>query len=297
LGLSIAKQIVMRLGGEIGFFDAKGGGTVFFVDLPRLAVEADTPSAHARPRLLICDDDPMVAKSFSLRLELDGFSSDVVTTGRAAIERASATEYAAILVDLRLPDCDGITLIQQLRAQPQTRDTPIIVVSGDLARGKDDSRAAGLDVLDWFPKPVNISRLAQVLDRAAARAAIQRPRILHVDEDPAVLRVVAESLGPMADIVSAQSADAARRALLSNHFDLAVLDIALTSGSGLDLLPDLRNREGDPIPLIVFSPKDIKPDYARRARAPLTDSSEAIDGLVTMLRKRLRNDGVHRAEH
>jgi DNA-binding response OmpR family regulator len=112
-----------------------------------------------------------------------------------------------------------------------------------------------------------------------------------------VLRVVAESLGPTADMVSVQSADAARRALLSNHFDLAVLDIAPTSGSGLDLLPDLRNRESDPIPLIVFSPKDVKPDYARPARALLTDSSAAIDGLVTMLRKRLRNHGVHRTEH
>jgi len=150
-----------------------------------------------------------------------------------------------------------------------------------------------------------ITRVARAFDRvaagvreqAAARAAIQCPRILHVDEDPAVLRVVAESLGPMTDIVSVQSADAARRALLSNHFDLAVLDIALASGSSLDLLPDLRNREGDPIPLIVFSPKDVTSDYARRTRAPLTDSSAAIDGLVTMLRKRLRNHGVHRTEH
>jgi PAS domain S-box-containing protein len=190
LGLSIAKQIVLRLGGEIGFADAPGGGTVFFVELPRLdpepgihaGRESSNNFANVRPRLLICDDDAAVARSFSLRLEVDGFSADVAPTGREAIERTATTRYAAILVDLQLPDCDGISLIQQLRAQPQTRDTPIIVVSGDPHRGREDTRTLGLDVLDWFQKPININRLAQMLDRISARAVAQRPPVLHVDE-------------------------------------------------------------------------------------------------------------------
>jgi PAS domain S-box-containing protein len=292
LGLSIAKQIVVRLGGEIGFFDAEGGGTTFFVDLPKLDPEADaasdrsaTTATQGRPLLLICDDDPAVAKSFALRLELDGFDSEIVSTGCAALERSASTKYAGILVDLTLPDCDGIALIQQLRAQPQTRDTPIMVVSGDLSRGRADCRAAGLDVLDWFQKPVNINRLAQALDRVAARASTRRPRVLHVDEDPGVLHIVAEALAPLAEIVSVGSAEAARRALVTDHFDLAVVDIAQTGKSGVDLLPDLRDRDGDAIPVIVFSPKDA----AGTQPAPLNNSPAAIDGLVKMLRRRLRD--------
>jgi CheY-like chemotaxis protein/two-component sensor histidine kinase len=305
LGLSIAKQIVLRLGGEIGFADAPGGGTVFFVTLPVIGAgvgasingELKNGFAGAGPRLLICDDDSAGATAFSHRLEGDGFTTDIAPTGREAIERAASTPYAAILLDLKLPDCDGISLIQQLRSQTQTHDTPILVMSGHVNGDHRDTRAFGLDVLDWFQKPVNINRLAQMLVRISACDVPARPRVLHADKDPADLQIVSQTLAPLADVVSVDSVEAARHALNSGHFDLAVVDIALISESNRDLLRDLHDSDGAPIPVIVFSPQGANAACAERAHASLSDSPASLDGFVAMLQKRLQGKNPRPKEH
>lgn len=287
LGLSIVKQIVGRLNGEVGFEDAAGGGTIFHVDLPIWKLPADGEfsrrSGPSHTRLLICEDDPPAANLLAEQLAKAGYTSDIATTGVEAIERATAVRYAAILIDLQLPDCNGISLIQQLRAQPQNRDTQIVVAPADPDRGRGDIRSSILDVLDWIQKPVDIDRLARLLDRPVVRNA-SRPRILHVD-DPDELHVVRRALSAAADWVSVGSIDAARRALATDRFDLVVVDIALAGGSGLDLLPDLRDSEGRAIPVIVLSEPGANPTCAAQVQAALTKSHASIDQLVATLRR------------
>jgi PAS domain S-box-containing protein len=255
LGLSIAKQIVTRLGGEIGFTDAPGGGTIFFVVLPRMqpTAAADVKPTADRTRILICDDDMQAAHAFLAQLEANGFTADITLNGREAMERASSTRYDAILLDSWLPDCDGISLILQLRAQPQSHDTPILMMSDDADFGRD-LRTLGLDVLESLHKPVHADSLARSLQRVCAQRPTQRPRILHIDADPAISESVGRLFNNTAEIVSVPSVDAARRALASNRFDLAVLAIALTSGAGLELLSNLRDSTGDTIPIVLLSP-------------------------------------------
>ena len=87
----------------------------------------------------------------------------------------------------------------------------------------------------------------------AASRPRARPCILHVDDDRDVLALVARELGPMADVISADSVETALRILAGRQVDLVVLDIGLGQDSGLDLLPDLRDRAGNMIPVIIFS--------------------------------------------
>ena len=293
LGLSIVKQIVTRLDGEVGFNDAPTGGTIFYADLPRwkppVGGEFSPGPGQSHARLLICDDYPPAANLLAGQLGNVGFICDIATTGAEAAERAATAHYAAILIDLQLPDCDGISLIQQLRAQPQNQDTPIVVVSADPDRGRDDTRSTSLDVLDWFQKPVDIDRLARLINRPVAGDAGPRPRILHVDDDPVVLRAIRRSLSDAADWVSVESIDAARRALAVYHFDLAIIDIALAAGSGLDLLPDLQDSEGNAIPVIVLSAQGANPTCAAQVQAALTKSHASIDQLVATLRRRVES--------
>jgi DNA-binding NtrC family response regulator len=111
-----------------------------------------------------------------------------------------------------------------------------------------------------------------------------RARILHVDDDRDVLHVVAETLRRDAEVVSASSISAARRALAAGHFDLAVLDLSLADGFGLDLLAELFGPDGKPIPVVVFSAQDANPLIAARVAAVLTKSRTSIDKLVEILR-------------
>ncbi len=287
LGLSIVKQIVDRLSGEVGFADAPGGGTIFHVQLPcwdhvaNLAVDRDAKPDAAR--VLLCEDDLDTALTLREQLRQVGFATDFAYSVGDALTRAVATQYRAVLVDIHLPDGDGISLIVRLRELPQYRDTPILVVSADTSRGRDDLRSSKLNILDWLNKPVDIDRLMRMLAKSVVHDANRRPRILHVDEDNAVARALSE----IADVVTVNSIDAARRALKAGDFDLAVLDVALAKGASPDLLPELRDSRGNVIPVVVFSAKGADLAADAQERATLAKSHSSIDSLVATVRDRL----------
>jgi PAS domain S-box-containing protein len=288
LGLSIVQQIMVRLGGEVGLEPAPGGGTTFHVELPCWdhieLLETERLGRAGNALILLCEDDPDAAAVLSGRLRAAGFPTDVACTAEEAVKGAASRSYAAILVDLQLPDSDGISLIKNLRAQPRYHNTPIVVVSADPKRGRDDKRSSALNVLDWLEKPVDTERLLHVLNRPIVRDNYVRPRILHLDDDRDVLRVVAQALSSTAEVVSVETIDEARHVLDTHHFDLAVLDVGLAEGFGLDLIPDLCGPDGRPIPVVVFSAQD-SPEVAARVLAVLSKSRASIDSLVTTLRR------------
>jgi signal transduction histidine kinase/DNA-binding response OmpR family regulator len=294
LGLSIVKEIVDRLDGAVGFEDAPGGGAVFHIDLPNWA-RAVRLQAHSTNKehlhVLLCEDNPEAAIVLVDRLRQEGFLTDVALAADEAMARVAATSYAAILVDLQLPEGDGIGLIKQLRAQPQIYNTLLVVLSADLGAAHDEQQPSTLlNIVDWLDTPIDVARLVRVLDRSIAGNGNTRPRILHVDSDPELLRAVADALGAKAEVMSVDSIDKARRALAANRFDVAVLDVALAAGSGFDLLHELRDSDGDAIPLVVFSPHDENPVFAAQVRSALIRSRTSIDNLIATLRKRLAGD-------
>jgi len=289
LGLSIARKIVTRLGGTIGFKDADGGGTEFFVELPDweqiAAREIDTGRSPDDTHILLCEDDPDAAMAVREGLRPFSFSTDFAHDAEEAIKRARGNGYAAIVVDFELPDADGMALVRLLREQPEVYRTPIVVASAEPAPVKDG--AAGLNVLKWIAKPIDAFALTQVLDGAVARGANGRPCILHIEDDRDILDLVARALQPTARVVSAGSIEEARAALLAHHFDLVVLDITLGTASGLDLLPDLRNRSGVPIPVVIFSGHSAEIAAIPQVEARLTKIGASLDDLVAAVHDRL----------
>jgi DNA-binding response OmpR family regulator len=225
------------------------------------------------------------------QLRLAGFATDITYTQAAALARAKDYSYAAILVDLQLPDGDGIGLILRLRAQAQHHDTPIIVVSVDPGRGREDARSSKLNVLGWLSKPVDFEHLVQVL--RARTASSQRPLILHVDDDHDVLAVVADALRTVADVVSVDSLESARRALAINRIDLVVLDVVLGADSGLELLPALRDGQSDAIPVIIFSAQGAGLACDEQIQVALSKSQASLASLSTAIHDRL----AHRLAH
>jgi signal transduction histidine kinase len=187
LGLSIVKQIVDRLGGEVGFADAPGGGTIFHVELPcwkhvaSMAIDLDAQPLASR--VLLCGDDLDTAVALREQLKQVGYSTDFAYTAGDAFTCAAATQYHAILVSRLLPDGDGTGLILRLRGLPQYRDTPVIVVSGDPVRGRDDPKSSKLNVLDWLNKPVDFDRLMRALAGPGAHDANGRSHIARVDDN------------------------------------------------------------------------------------------------------------------
>jgi PAS domain S-box-containing protein len=291
LGLSIVKQIVERLGGEVGFDDAPGGGTVFHVDLrawdTTVAGEVDLDSGPGAIRILLCEDDRDAAMVLRKALRRVGYAVDFAYTMSAGVARTEATRYAAILVDLKLPDGDGIDLILQIRANGHHPDTPIIVIAGDPDRGHTDIRSSHLNILDWLRKPLDFEHLVQVLNGALAPAQPKRLRILHIDDDHDVLALIRHALRSTAEVISADSLVSARRALAAGHIDVVVLDMALGTDFGMDLLPSLRDDLGNALPVIIFAKNGAAVPCDDQVQVALSKSNASLDDLKEEMRDRL----------
>lgn len=171
LGLHISRAIVERMGGRIDFVTQAGVGTTFFFELPEWTeLPALPPSVSAgagdRPRILICEDDRDVARLIGMVLGNAGFDSDLVFSAGQARAQLAQASYAAMTVDLKLPDQDGLELIRGLRQQDGTRDLPIVVVSALSGEVQLRFNNQSLTVSDWLEKPIDENQLILGLRRA-----------------------------------------------------------------------------------------------------------------------------------
>lgn len=117
-------------------------------------------------RLLIIEDNKELANSMKLSLEKQGFNIDVSYNGLEGEEKAFVNEYDVILLDLNLPDKDGLDILKYLRIEGII--TPVIIVT---ARDEVEQRALGLDLGadDYLTKPFQLLEL-----RARVQAVIRR---------------------------------------------------------------------------------------------------------------------------
>lgn len=117
-------------------------------------------------RLLIIEDNIELAGAMKTGLEKAGFHVDVSYTGTKGEERACVNGYDAILLDLNLPDKDGIDILKFLRKS--NIETPVIIIT---ARDEIEERALGLDLGadDYLTKPFQLLEL-----RARVQAVIRR---------------------------------------------------------------------------------------------------------------------------
>ncbi len=289
LGLNISRAIIERLGGSIGFDTRTGEGTTFFFELPGWEEPAPTQTSvmyTGLPRILVCEDDPDIARLISLMLEKAGFDADTVYSAEEAMARLKDERYAAITVDLKLPGQDGIALIRALRAQLPTRDVPVMVISASAAEGRVRFNEQSLTVSDWLEKPIDENLLVLGVRRAIAGAAESRPVILHVEDDPDIQRIAAAIAQDFATFVFAGTLQEGRARLAEQRFDLVLLDLTLPEGSGLDLLADIEALNRPP-PVVIFSALEVDQRQAMRADAVLvkakTSNTELLETLQRVL--------------
>ena len=124
-------------------------------------------------KILIVEDDVSIREILSLLLETRGFSQvEAVGTGKAALERASETAFDLVLLDLTLPDVDGLDVCRRLRSTPLNATTPTIMLT---ARGEETDVVVGLEAgaVDYVVKPFNNQTLL-----ARIRAQLRRTQEL-----------------------------------------------------------------------------------------------------------------------
>jgi signal transduction histidine kinase/ActR/RegA family two-component response regulator len=160
LGLALTKRLVELHGGSIAFESEEGRGTTFRVRVPDVVSE---PAGGER--LLVVEDEPRDGDLICALAGAAGLGCEVATTvdeARAAIRREAPL---AVVLDLRLHGVRGEPLLEELKANSDTRQIPVIVVSVEDDEGR--SRPLGAD--DHLTKPIDHERLAGWLRQVASR--------------------------------------------------------------------------------------------------------------------------------
>lgn len=133
------------------------------------ASDDETPHVIDRPWILCIDDDQEFSHGLKLRLQTRGYDVVRAFAGMDGYRYAFEFNPAAILLDLQLPNLSGEEVLSQIRFHPSTAHIPVIVVTG-MNRPGLDHEILSLGANDFFRKPVDFARLAEVIDRYASTA-------------------------------------------------------------------------------------------------------------------------------
>jgi signal transduction histidine kinase/AmiR/NasT family two-component response regulator/HPt (histidine-containing phosphotransfer) domain-containing protein len=178
LGLAISKHIVVAMGGEIGVESTVGRGSTFWfvvaLDTARGAVGAEAaaaPAVAAPLRILVAEDNRVNQEVAVGLLRRQGHAVDVVGDGRAAVDAVRAGVYDVVLMDVHMPELDGLAATREIRRLLAPGAAPVIIALSASAL-PDEMRAclaAGMDA--YLAKPIDPAALRQLLASRARPAA------------------------------------------------------------------------------------------------------------------------------
>lgn len=283
LGLSISKAIIEKFGGHLSFESKPNEGSIFYFDLP---IYNKTMPVKSK-KLLICAEEDQ-AKYLGLLLENEGIYSDITSSATEAKKFLDQNNYEAIILDLLLPDQDGISFIKELRKSKITQELPIIAIS--VAKNKDQELLNGdaFLIVDWLEKPVNFDKLFGTITQIKQKSDKKSSHILYVEDDIDTQQVITMLLEKEAKITICSTIKEAIKELGTNKFDLVILDIDLPDGNGCDLIPIFAKYK---LPIIIYSAFNLDHEYAKYVSEALVKSQISNTELLATIKK-LLNDPV-----
>jgi signal transduction histidine kinase/CheY-like chemotaxis protein len=299
LGLAICRRLVDLMGGAIGVDSVAGAGSTFWFTIPlRLgqpSVAAQIPDLGGL-RTLVVDDNATNRRFLERLLARWGAECTAVAGGRQALARlreaaATGRPWAVVLLDMQMPDLDGLATAQEIRRQ-QGPDVPRIIMLTSWARQQLDADAQAAGISLCLPKPIRVGRLLEALrGRGAADAPPRAPspprpaesmdtrtapalRILVAEDNvvnQTVIRRMLEKQGCVIQVVD-NGAEAVRAAR-SAACDLIFMDCHMPELDGFEATRAIRADEAGArhVPIIAFTADAVLDTRERCEAAGMDD--------------------------
>ncbi len=242
--------------------------------------------------LLIVEDDRAFTRILIDVAHEKGFKAVVAEHGEEAAASLKRYKPAAVTLDLKLPGMHGLTFLDRLKTDPQTRHVPVLIVSvsDELPRGQRKGAVAQLS------KPVTTESVHEQLQRMKTLTEKPARRLLVVEDNDDQRRAVGDLMaGDGVDIVGVATGEDAIAALRTGAFDCVVIDLGLPDMSGFELIDTIREELGlVNLPVIVHTGRDLKPEEAKRlqerAEAVVAKDVDAFDRLLDEAALHLHRD-------
>lgn len=299
LGLSISRRLAEAMDGGIGVHSKAGAGSVFWfeVDLSTAPDSCELPLLPVHvlgQRVLVVDHHPVNRELLSLQLQSIGLLAECHASAEAALARLAepACEGILAILDMQMPDMDGIHLGEKIHAMQRWADLPLLLVTSLVGSGlAADARAARFS--SYLTKPIRQSQLLYCVQEALGIQAMPsqmrasqplhsfnewiaetHPQILLAEDNPVnqkVARLMLEGLGCRVDVVA--NGIAAVAALEAQDYDLVLMDCQMPEMDGFMATERIRAMPGSrgTIPIVALTANAFRADAERCFTAGMND--------------------------
>jgi signal transduction histidine kinase/DNA-binding response OmpR family regulator len=236
---------------------------------PRFEDDRAEPAAGRRTALVIEDEPEFARILYGLAHDME-FRCLVALTAEEGLELALAANPNAILLDMRLPDRSGLSVLQQLKDNPATRHIPVHVVSSQ----ENGGEALHLGAIGYALKPTSREQLEEVFVKLKEKSSQKVKRVLLVEDDErqrdSVVQLIADT---DVEIAAVGSGEEALNLLRTQIFDCMIIDLKLPDMQGNELLKNMSLEELCSFPpVIVYTGRNL----TREEEAELLKYSRSI---------------------
>ena len=257
LGLTLSKKYIDFLGGNLEISSTVGKGTTFNLTVPVLELSeieeqiSSLPKSSEKRNVLVIEDDYATSKLMGNYLNKWGYEPIIVNSAEQTMKIVKKESFLAILMDIVLPDSNGLELLQQLRAHKSTKHTPVIICSVEA----EQQKAFLMGAVEYFVKPINYKYLVEVLTSYRLR---KDSNVLVVDDDVPTLNLMREAVEQAGYKSVAESNSTKVIDLIENiKLDLAIIDLDMPEINGVELIELIKSKpQFSNLPIIIYTGKE-----------------------------------------